>query len=57
MIYFLCACLLPFAQAAANHGGFGAGGLAFQLGYPDGLGDEEDDEDYDDADQDLITVS
>lgn len=39
-------------QATASHGGFGAGGLAFQLGH----GNEDDSEDDDDVDHDLITV-
>lgn len=50
-------CAISLRQAAAAHGGFGTGGLAFQLGYTDGLGDEEDGDDYDDVDHDLITVS
>lgn len=40
------------SSAAAMHGGFGAGGLAFQLGRGD---DEDIDGDYD-VDPDLITV-
>lgn len=42
-----------FQQAAASHGGFGAGGLAFQLEC-----DEDDDIDGDNSvDHDLISVS
>ncbi|CAM9573657.1 unnamed protein product [Pylaiella littoralis] len=39
------------AKTLASHGGFGAGGLAFQLGH----GDEDISDDDDDVDHDLIT--
>ena len=50
-MFFFLVCVVVSKQAAASHGGFGAGGLAFQLR----CGDEEDsDGDY--VDHDLISV-